>query len=99
MHRNNSLYRALAIVLFGVFALSIAGCGADNVAACEDWIDSTSCGSTDVSTLIDCNIYEETSCDIADYFDCLTDNTSCDEATSMVDTTGWTSCLSLAQCD
>jgi hypothetical protein len=71
----------------------------DNVAACEDWIDAASCGSFDFSTTVDCDLYAATLCDIADYFDCLTDNTFCDEALGYPDTTGWTECTALAQCD
>lgn len=73
--------------------------GFDNVAACEDWLDAVSCGSYDFSTAVDCNLYEETLCDIADYFDCLTDNTSCDDTLGIPDTTGWASCSNLALCE
>lgn len=100
MLRNFNLTPALAIVLFSAFlAFSIGGCGTDNVAACEDWLDTVSCGTYDFSTNVDCSIYEETDCDIADYFDCLSDNTTCDETLGMPDTQGWTSCSSLALCD
>lgn len=100
MLRNFNQTSTLAIVLLmAVMTFCIGGCGADNVVACEDWIDEMSCGSTDFSALVDCNIYEETSCDIADYFGCLSDNTTCDEATGMTDTMGWASCASLALCD
>lgn len=83
--------------------LATAACQQDefnNVAACEEWVDSVSCGDTDVSTLIDCDIYADTTqCDIADYFDCLTDNTTCDEENGIIDVSAWTSCVSLASCD
>lgn len=83
-----------------LFALSLLGCGAaDNVGACEDWVAAMQCGEYDYSTVVDCTIYEETTCDISDYFDCLTENTTCDEATGIPDTTGWTSCYDLASCE
>ena len=87
-----------------VAGLIFVGCGddddaADNVGACEDWVAAMECGDFDITQYIDCAIYEETACDISDYFDCLTDNTTCDEATGMLDMTGWGECVSKAQCD
>ncbi len=86
--------KVLAILVFA------AGCGGvDNVTACEDWLAAVSCGEYDFSTSVDCSVYGETECDIADYFTCLTDNTVCDEETGVPDMSGWGSCTSYASCE
>jgi len=73
--------------------------GKKNVAACEDWLASMSCGDTDYTTLVSCDAYEETTCDISEYFDCLTENTTCDEDLGVADMSGWTECTSYTTCD
>ncbi len=73
--------------------------GYDNVQACEEWVGSFSCGDYYLSGVVDCSVYSETVCDVSDYFDCLAENTDCDEDLGIVDTTGWTSCADLASCD
>ncbi len=73
--------------------------GAQNVAACEEWLASMSCGDTDYSTLVSCDAYEEITCDVSDYFDCLTENTTCDEDLGVADLTGWTVCTDYAVCE
>ncbi len=95
------MQKFLAITASSLLALvGLVGCqSADNVASCESWLDAVSCGEYDFSTAVDCSIYEDVECDISDYFDCLTDNTTCDEATGIPDTSGWTSCTDLATCD
>jgi hypothetical protein len=97
--------KVLALLLVSVFAVAMIGCGdddgggaADNVGACEDWLAAMDCGTTDFSSLVDCNAYANTTCDISDYFQCLTDGTTCDEATGVVDMTGWADCADLASC-
>lgn len=78
-------------------ALMLSACGGpDNVGACKRWLSSASCGNTDFSTMVNCEVYKDTSCDIAPYFDCLTANTKCQNGTA--DTSGWTQCASKAQC-
>ena len=87
--------------LIGVAAVALlAACnpGKKNVAACEDWLAAMECGDYDFSSSTDCSIYEETECDISEYFTCLTDNTSCDDATGVPDITGWSNCLDKAEC-
>ena len=69
----------------------------DNVAACERWVDTVSCGDFDFSMLVDCDLYEDTVCDISDYFDCLSDNTECNDG--VPDTQGWQNCAEEAECD
>ncbi|MEM9458464.1 MAG: hypothetical protein AAGF11_30080 [Myxococcota bacterium] len=68
----------------------------DNVGACEEWIDASDCGEYDWSSVIDCSIYADLPCNINDYFNCLTDNTSCVEG--IPDTSGWANCYQLATC-
>jgi hypothetical protein len=83
----------------GLVAGGLSGCGGpDNVQACEDWIDTVSCGDTDFHQYVNCDIYGDTDCDIADYFDCLTDNTTCDETTGTADTSNWSTCATKATC-
>ena len=88
--------------ILGVVAMMAAGCGnvgKKNVEACDDWLASMACGDTDFSGLIDCGVYEETTCDVSDYFTCLSDNTTCDEDAGIADTTGWADCVSKASCE
>lgn len=85
-----------------ICSLALPACeSADNVAACESWLDSMECGTQDFSTLVDCEIYSPDTypCDVSDYFDCLTDEGSCDEDLGIYDAAGWTSCADLASCD
>ncbi len=73
--------------------------GYDNVQACEDWLDTVSCGEYDFSASVDCSVYEDYPCDISDYFECLTDNTACGKETGMSDMSGWSACSHLASCE
>jgi hypothetical protein len=68
----------------------------DNVGACEGWVESAECGDYDWSQSVDCSAYANYPCDIADYFNCLNENTSCTDG--IPDTTGWTNCAELATC-
>ena len=68
----------------------------DNVGACEGWIESAECGDYDWSQSIDCGAYASHPCDVADYFNCLNDNTGC--TNGIPDTTGWAECAELATC-
>ena len=70
----------------------------DNVAACEDWIDATDCSGVELSDFVDCGGFAATQCDIASYFDCLTDNTDC-SGDSPFDMSGWANCTSELTCD
>ncbi len=82
-----------------MFAVGLlAGCGGhDNVAACEEWVKSVSCGNVDVSTMVQCKTYENTTCDISPYFDCLSTNTKC--SNGQLDSSGWMQCASKATCN
>ena len=51
-----------------------------NVAACEGYVASLDCGGFDFSTIYGegfCDGYAETTCEIAEYFDCLTEGAEC----------------------
>lgn len=74
-----------------------SGSAVDNVAACESWRDSVSCGDTDIAQFVDCNLYADTVCDIAEYFACLDENTACNDG--VFDNSGWQSCADLATCE
>ncbi len=88
-----------SILILSVLGLTACGSVGDkNVSACEDWLASMSCGDTDFSTLVSCDVYQDTTCDVSDYFTCLTDGTTCDEATGVADMTGWADCATLATC-
>lgn len=71
--------------------------GAANVTACEEFLDEVSCGDFDFNTVVDCSIYKQTTCDISDYFDCLSDELTCTDG--VADTSGWASCVDEAECD
>ena len=68
----------------------------DNVGACEGWVESAECGDYDWSQSVDCSSYANLQCDIADYFNCLNENTACSDG--IPDTSGWTNCYDLAVC-
>ena len=49
MHKKLALLTLMNIVM----TLSLSGCGSyDNVAACEAWVETMTCGETDFSTLV-----------------------------------------------
>jgi hypothetical protein len=72
--------------------------GFDNVQACEAWLASLDCGDINFEGLVDCSIYAEFDCDVADYFDCLVETGECDEDLGIYDSSGWVECTDLAQC-
>ena len=79
-------------------AFALSGCGGhDNVAACEAWVEKATCGNTNFSTLVACGSYADLDCDISDYFDCLTENFSCDMG--VPNTAGWVACAAFAVCE
>ena len=93
-----------------VVSLTAVGCnyGKRNVAACEDWIvdmdekvSQSACANTDVASLLQggCDNYESSSCDISDYFDCLYDNTECNENSGEINAEGWADCNALLACE
>lgn len=55
-----------------LIALALSACGgADNVAACKRWKEAVKCGTSSAVDAINCEAYANTTCDISDYFDCL----------------------------
>jgi len=70
----------------------------NNVQACETFLDSLECAELPGGVmLLDCSVYESSTCDITDYLDCLTDNTTCTDG--IADNTGWMECTSLVEDD
>lgn len=91
-------------------ALLGGACGSessvDNVESCESFVDSLKCGDSDISKLYPanfCGSFSQTSCDISEYFDCLTANTQCvlDDAIlgDHLDNSGTLSCANKAKCE
>jgi len=69
----------------------------DNYQACKDWLATVKCGSYDPSTAVPCDGYKQiTTCSIASYFQCLTDNFKC--TGGVPDASGWVQCQSKATC-
>jgi len=102
--------RALWMTL--CLSVGLVGCnyGKRNAQACEDWIETmnasfvgTACEGTDFSILIQggCETYEESKCDISEYFVCLEENTECSDGggSASVNTEQWTDCAPLATCE
>ncbi len=72
---------ALALSVLGVFGALGVGCGGvDNVASCKDvyaTINGLDCiGSTTLDDSV-CDAYKDTTCDISEYFDCLSAGYKC----------------------
>ncbi len=88
------------IGLVGVVLLLGFATGAcvDNVEVCQEWAQSMDCGGVDFGDLVSCEDYKRRHCYLYDYFDCLTDNTSCDESSGVVDTSLWRECEPLDPC-
>jgi hypothetical protein len=57
----------------GTAGMGGGSCGgsADNVAACNAFVQKVKCGSADISMYINCATYSATPCDLSDYFNCL----------------------------
>ena len=91
----------IRLLLFSVL-LTLTACkdvGKANVDSCESWVASMECGTTDFSSLVGCEAYEDYDCDVSDYFNCLSENTTCDEDLGVPDVLGWSECIALAECD
>ena len=97
MKRYHGLYFA-AFVTAGSVLLAACG-GPDNVAACQAYVDKVNTLDCyqGASFAFDCSMYDQASCDISEYFDCLTSNTKCD-ASGVPDVAGTTECVSKAAC-
>jgi hypothetical protein len=66
-----------AVALAGVVVAGCGSPGANNVAACNKFAAALKCGSFDYTANYMCSSYENTTCDISAYFDCLTPKYSC----------------------
>ena len=93
-----------------VLGVALAGCnfGKRNVAACDEWVgnmdatfEETPCAGTDFAGLLQggCEIFEDSKCDISEYFTCLEENTECSDDYEEINTEGWNDCVSLSVCD
>lgn len=69
----------------------------DNVAACNALVEELQCGDFDLAGTIDCSLYMDYACDIADYFDCIRDAFMCTDG--VPDTSGILDCNALATCE
>jgi len=109
---TNVAFTALArrISVSGLLGMGLVGCnfGKRNVAACNDWVETmdatfadSECGGTDFGVLLDsgCDIFEESKCDVGEYFVCLEENTECSEEGGEINTEGWSDCVSLSTCE
>jgi hypothetical protein len=79
--------KKLIPLFVSVIASGLIGCGSpvDNVAACEDFVKKVKCGSIDITNQVDCSTYGATTCDISEYFNCLSTKYVC--SNGMYDTT------------
>jgi hypothetical protein len=60
--------------------LALGACGSPGVStaqACADFVDAGHCGSVDLSGAYNCESFEESSCDLGPYFQCLTPHYVC----------------------
>jgi hypothetical protein len=66
-------------ILGALFSTAMVACGSshDNVGACKAFLTSVKCGTFDISNQYNCDAYANTSCDIAPYFDCLSEHYVC----------------------
>ena len=103
---QNRIFIVMFVCLTALSSACGGGGAADNQAACEGWVqqvNSLECymGSTQLDPGSSCSSYGSTTCDISDYFDCLTANTQCMDVAgmSLPDSSGTASCASLANCD
>ena len=83
-----------------IMSLTLFGCsvGSDNVAACEAYVNSSDCGDTNASTIVNsCDSFADTECDVSEYFDCLAENVTCTDG--VLDTTGAATCASKLSCN
>jgi hypothetical protein len=106
--KNRSLSPVSIILGLVLGAVVCIGCGAEtksagaaNRAACEDYNDQLESLDCDASGATqDCEVYDQTSCDISDYFDCLAEKTECTEVAGQktIDQTKALECAAMAEC-
>lgn len=71
--------KKLIPVFVSVIVSALVGCGSsvDNVASCEEFVKKVKCGSVDITKQVDCSTYGATTCDISEYFNCLSTKYVC----------------------
>lgn len=69
--------KLLAAVAAVGFLAACPGPGEANAAACKDFIAKLKCGTQDYTSSYNCDAYKNTTCDISDYFECLTPKYEC----------------------
>lgn len=95
---GNPMKKFMLTIATLVTVVTLAGCGADNVASCNKWKEKVKCGTVSVDA-VNCDAYKNTTCDISAYFDCMSDAYVCKDG--QYDTTklaNATSCASKATC-
>lgn len=101
--------KALILMLAAVFAISFMAVACDddddgavdNVAACQDLEDTINGLDCYAGAEVDmmCDTYEEYTCDIADYFNCVADCYGCDGDIPTFDSDTYTNdCVPMADC-
>lgn len=68
----------------------------DNVAACNALVDELVCGDADLAMYIDCSLYADDPCDVADYFDCVREMVNCVDG--VFDASQLMACAELGTC-
>ncbi len=51
--------------------------GADNVAACKQFLNATKCGTADFSGSYNCELYRSFTCNVSAYFNCASQHYVC----------------------
>jgi hypothetical protein len=85
------------LVLVVLLGWGAVGC-VNNVELCEEWAASMDCGGVEFGDLVTCDDFRARHCYLYDYFDCLTENASCDDENGSVDTSLWDECEPLDSC-
>ena len=67
----------------------------DNVAACQEWVDNFECGQFDISGDVSCSSYDVIRCDITIFFECLDENTVCEDGFPSIP---FGMCMSMIDC-
>ena len=71
-----------------------SGADIDNAAACQALVDGWECPIP--AGTLRCEDFDLSPCDLAEYFECLADNSTCQG--TMLDVSQWGTCATLASC-
>lgn len=69
----------------------------DNVTACNALVDELVCGDADLAMYVDCSLYADYPCDVADYFDCVREMVTCVDGA--FDASQLMACAELGTCE